>query len=49
VLKAGNTLTLTLSISFKTAFKGNRLIFMAAASLLPQNTGWQSVGSVTVP
>jgi hypothetical protein len=49
VTKIGNALTLTLSISFKPAFKGNRIIFMAASSQQPQNTGWQSMGSVTVP
>jgi hypothetical protein len=43
------TLTLTLSITFKTAFAGNQLIFLAASSLLPQNSGWQPVGSAMVP
>jgi len=45
----GNTLTLTLNMSFPESFVGNRVIYMAARSngdVL--NSGWQSVGSRTV-
>jgi hypothetical protein len=46
---SGNTLTLTLSMSFPASFDGNRVIYMAARSngdVL--NSGWQSVGSRSV-
>jgi len=46
---SGNTLTLTLNMSFPSSFAGNRVIYMAARSngdVL--NSGWQAVGSRTV-
>ncbi len=46
---AGNTLTLTLSITFSPQFAGNRLFFLAASSQTGQNSNWQAVGSATVP
>jgi hypothetical protein len=42
---SGNTLTLTLNISFTATFAGNRIVYMAARSngdVL--NSGWQAVG-----
>ncbi len=45
----GNTLVLTLNISFTAAFSGNRLIYMAARDATDSNnTGWQPMGSWTV-
>jgi hypothetical protein len=45
---SGNTLTLTLSITFKAAFAGNRIFYMAARSNT-QNSGWQALGTWDVP
>jgi hypothetical protein len=45
---SGNTLTLILSITFKPAFSGDR-VFYAAARSATQNSGWQAIGTVTVP
>jgi hypothetical protein len=46
---SGNILTLTLNMSFSSAFNGNRVIYMAARdSTEANNSGWQSMGSWTV-
>jgi hypothetical protein len=45
---SGNTLTLTLAITFTPAFTGNRIIFVQARSMT-LNSGWQTVGNVTLP
>jgi len=45
----GNSLTLTLNMSFPSSFVGNRIIYAAARSngeLL--NSGWQAIGSRTM-
>ncbi|HXR39793.1 MAG TPA: hypothetical protein VN776_11895, partial [Terracidiphilus sp.] len=44
----GNTLTVTLAVSFSPSFAGNQIVYSAARSNA-LNTGWQSVGTVTVP
>jgi hypothetical protein len=44
---SGNTLTLTLAITFTPAFTGNRIIFVQARSMT-LNSGWQTVGNVTL-
>jgi hypothetical protein len=42
---SGNGLTLTLNVSFKSAFTGNRILYAAARdSTESNNTGWQAVG-----
>ncbi len=43
----GNTLTLTLAITFNHAFSGNQIFYMAVRSS-SQSSDWQAVGSVTV-
>jgi hypothetical protein len=48
VSSSGNTLTLTLSITFKAAFAGNKIFYMAARSNT-QNSGWQALGTWNVP
>jgi RHS repeat-associated protein len=48
VTASGNTLTLTLAITFKAAFAGNRIFYMAARSNT-QNSGWQALGTWNVP
>jgi len=45
----GNTLTLTLNISFTAGFDGNRVIYLAARdSTGANNYGWQALGSLTI-
>jgi len=48
VTASGNTLTLTLNITFSPSFAGNQLFFLAARNNTA-NSNWQAVGSVTVP
>ncbi|SPF48789.1 exported hypothetical protein [Candidatus Sulfopaludibacter sp. SbA4] len=45
---SGNTLALTLAITFSQGFAGNQIFFVAARSNT-LNTNWQAVGTVTVP
>jgi Domain of unknown function DUF11 len=46
---SGNTLTLNLALTFKAAFAGNQVFFLAARNNGTGNSGWQAAGSVTVP
>jgi hypothetical protein len=46
---SGNTLTLNLAITFAPGFAGNQLFYLAARNNSTGNSGWQAVGSVTVP
>jgi uncharacterized repeat protein (TIGR01451 family) len=46
---SGNTLNLNLNITFKAGFAGNQIFYLAARNSSTGNSGWQSVGSVTVP
>ena len=48
VVSNGNTLTLTLAVTFQSAFAGNQVFYMAARSN-SQNSGWQAMGTWTVP
>jgi len=49
VNSAPDTLALTLNITFKAAFAGNRVIYAAGRdSAGGNNTGWQAVGTTTV-
>jgi len=45
----GNTLTLTLAITFAQSFAGNQLFFLAARNASGQNSNWQAVGSAAIP
>ena len=46
---SGNTLTLTLNMTFGGGFAGNRVFYLAARDMSEQNnTGWQAMGSWTV-
>jgi hypothetical protein len=49
VSASGNTLTLTLAITFNSSFAGNQVFYLAARNSGTGNSGWQPVGSVTVP
>ncbi|MEZ5351925.1 MAG: BACON domain-containing carbohydrate-binding protein [Bryobacteraceae bacterium] len=46
---AGNTLTLTLNMSFQQGFAGDRIVHAAARDTGGNNTGWQAMGTITIP
>jgi sugar lactone lactonase YvrE len=46
---SSNTLNLNLAITFKPAFAGNQVFYLAARNNSTGNSGWQAAGSVTVP
>jgi hypothetical protein len=45
---SGNTLTLSLAVTFKAAFTGNQVLYLAARDAAT-NSGWQPVGTWNVP
>ena len=46
---SGNALTLTLNITFQSAFTGNRVVYVAGRDRSDRNTsGWQAMGTWTV-
>jgi hypothetical protein len=46
VTSSGNTLTLTLNMTFSAGFAGNRVFYLAARDVNElNNTGWQAMGS----
>jgi hypothetical protein len=49
VLLSGNTLTLNLAMTFAPAYAGAKNIYMYAADMSGSNSGWQLLGSWTVP
>jgi len=50
VAGSGNTLTLTLNVSFTGPFAGNRIFYTAAGNAAgTENSGWQALGAWTVP
>ena len=46
---SGTLLTLTLNMTFKPAFGGNKVIYMAARDMLANNSGWSTIGVHSVP
>ena len=48
-LGSGNTLTLTLTISWTAGFAGDKIIQMAARDAAQNNSGWQPMGTVRAP
>ena len=45
----GGTLTLTLNVTFKASFTGNRILYVAGRDAAGgNNTDWQAVGTFTV-
>jgi hypothetical protein len=47
---SGNTLTLTLNVSFTGPFAGNRIFYTAAGNAAgTENSGWNALGAWTVP
>jgi hypothetical protein len=49
VSASGNTLALTLPITFSPTFQGERIFYLAALGSGNGNSGWQAKGSVNVP
>lgn len=45
----GNDLVLSLNLSFAPTYAGNKVVYMAARDLAANNTGWQPLGTWTVP
>jgi len=48
VSASGNTLTLTLAVTFSSGFSGNKVVYTAARSSI-QNSGWQPMATWNVP
>jgi len=46
---SGNTLSLTVGLSFSRSFGGNKVIYLAARDALGNNSGWQTMGILGVP
>jgi hypothetical protein len=49
VAKSGNTLTLTLAMTFQSGYAGAKNTYMYAADVSGANSGWQQLGAWTVP
>jgi len=47
VSAGGNTLTVTLPVTFSAAFAGNRIVYLAGYGRT-QASGWQAVGTIAV-
>ena len=46
---SGSVLTLTLNVSFKAAFTGNKVIYLAAQTVFDVSSGWQTLGVSQIP
>ena len=46
---SGNTLTVTLNLSFTAGFAGNQIVYMAAGNVAGSNSGWQPLGTWDIP
>ena len=49
VVESGNTLTLTLAVTFKAPFSGNKVFYMAAQDKNFVSSGWHALGTWKVP
>jgi len=49
VAGSGDTLTLTASLSFSAAFAGDKVVYLAARDLEGGNSGWQALGTWSIP
>lgn len=49
ITSSGNTVTVTLNMSFSSSFAGNRVFYLAGRNNTTGNSGWQAIGSVSVP
>jgi len=48
-LAAGNSLTLTINVSFRQGFSGNRIVYLAGREADETTSGWTTVGTWKVP
>jgi hypothetical protein len=48
MVPSGNSLTLNVTVSFKTAFSGAKNVYMHSVDVSGSNSGWQQLGSWTV-
>jgi len=46
---SGNTITLTLAITFEPGFSGNKIFYLSARDVSLNNSGWQALGAWEVP
>jgi len=46
---SGTTLTVTLAMTFKAAFAGNKVMYLAAGDVSGANSNWQALGTCGVP
>jgi hypothetical protein len=46
---SGNTLTLTLNLTMSQSYQGSKVIWAAARTMAEVNSGWQAMGTWTVP
>lgn len=46
---SGNTLTLTLNVTFTPNFMGNKVVYIAGRSLTEASSGWRTAGVAVVP
>src|SRR5579871_6119914 len=46
---SGNTLTLTLAVTFTPSFGGNKIVYMAAFDQASNTSGWQALQTYGVP
>ena len=46
---SGNTLTLNLAVTFNAAYSGTHNVYLRAVDIKGGNSGWQSLGTWTVP
>jgi hypothetical protein len=46
---SGGTLTLTLHITFAAPFAGDRIVYAAARDNSGNNSGWQALGTISIP
>jgi hypothetical protein len=49
VMASGNTLTLNLAVTFRPAYAGAKNTYMYAADISGSDSGWQQLGTWTVP
>jgi hypothetical protein len=49
VVSSGDTITVTLAVTFSQTFAGNKVIYMAAQDTSSLNSGWQALGTFNVP
>ena len=49
VTSGSNNLTLALAMTFGSSFAGNKIVYLAARDTAANNSGWQALGTLSVP